>query len=196
MSEGHILILPEGASREELIATPELYEYIASQGVEWFQYLHDYQKHQREVRVANGGLFLVTGVDKAVKTAVATLWRDEARETMVKFLSSNATVQPREESHENGARYKWKTSYLIRQETKMFSSPFVRGLRIGLSPRTWEEYLPVDIVPFVCPVMVQPTLKASQTSTPSFIKFLPSPMESGGAELKRVSYELYTRLAF
>ena len=140
-------MLPKGGSREDLAVTERLYDYISSQALEWFQFLDGYQKHILSVKIANGNLYLVTGVDKAQEWSTLSFWR--------------MTTQPDEGStltvdYDYTASMPWnlpeQNAYTLEPGTCMkavgegfFTAPFVRGLRIGISPTAWKDYLPTNI---------------------------------------------------
>ena len=74
MSEGAVLILPSGASREDLVYPPHLYDYVKLNAMRWYQLCNrvNDEKGARVHNVPNGTLRLVTGVDRATSWATAT----------------------------------------------------------------------------------------------------------------------------
>lgn len=74
MSEGAVLILPSGASREDLVYPQRLYDYVKLNAMKWYQLCNkvDDEKGTRAHNVPNGTLHLVTGVDRAASWATAT----------------------------------------------------------------------------------------------------------------------------
>lgn len=58
--EGGILVLPHGASREDLIHTERIHEYAKRNAPYWYQDVNGYGG----IVHTNGSLFLVTGCDK------------------------------------------------------------------------------------------------------------------------------------
>ncbi|KAJ7198882.1 hypothetical protein C8J57DRAFT_1416639 [Mycena rebaudengoi] len=61
-----ILVLPEGASRERLLAVRAFRAYVEKHGPQWYTFAQDRVPPQ-------GSLFVVTGCDKATSWAIATV---------------------------------------------------------------------------------------------------------------------------
>lgn len=167
MSEGGIVILPQGATREDLVATDQLYKYISDQALEWFQYLDGYNKAIFDVAIPNGGLYLVTGVDKAVAWSALSFWRAEGEEQTEGTLTVRYDKNTQTFSLDGSTAYEFDHDYHTaaeHQSTGMFLTPFIRGLRIGVSPTTWEEYLPPKTEIHTYNVATTPTLWALGTT--------------------------------
>ncbi|KAJ3514685.1 hypothetical protein NLJ89_g2230 [Agrocybe chaxingu] len=62
--EGAVLLLPEGASREDLVDTEKLYPYLKRHASDWYQFLNHYSDIPPLQPIVNGSLFVVTGSDK------------------------------------------------------------------------------------------------------------------------------------
>jgi len=162
------LVLPKGGSRQDLVGTDALYDYVASQALEWFQSSDGYSKFGISISVHNGHLYLVTGVDQVPEWSVLSFWRHK-KSTNAKSNEANSgrsTVpQPsdRPVSDDNSIaidyRYGdsepwttpesdvyriWDNHLAERWHEGRHSNPFIRGLRIALSPPTWKEYLPTN----------------------------------------------------
>ncbi|KDR69320.1 hypothetical protein GALMADRAFT_145697 [Galerina marginata CBS 339.88] len=140
--EGAILILPDGASREDLISTARFHEYAKRNAPHWYQVVNGYGG----VVHTNGSLFLVTGCDKARNWAAASFpYHANNSETSVDL------------------RYTWQPDYEPPWDsgtavTKFYAPPsfkkvpnsgtaknqcvFVRGMRISLSEPSWSKTLP------------------------------------------------------
>ncbi|KAF8902759.1 hypothetical protein CPB84DRAFT_1678554 [Gymnopilus junonius] len=139
--EGGILILPAGASREDLVSTDRFHEYVRKNGPHWYQYINHYSYTTHP----NGCLFLVTGYDKARDWAIASF----------PYRSGNT-------EDKLDLRYKWKPEYRPpwidpgTAETDFFAPSrkihdhykeenqcvFLRGLRISLTQQSWQNTLP------------------------------------------------------
>ena len=163
-----MLVLPKGGSREDLVVTDALYDYIASQALEWFQSCHDYDKSGAIPPIPNGNLHLVTGVDKIPEWAVLLVWRDQNEgniEAQYEYKESQPWTKPESVTYVTWNNYLSETEHEGR-----LAAAFVRGLRIALSPPTWEEYLPTSPPD----AMYHGPLAASTASRPpSFIRSLP-----------------------
>ncbi|KDR69316.1 hypothetical protein GALMADRAFT_77705 [Galerina marginata CBS 339.88] len=140
--EGAILVLPDGASREDLISTGRFHEYAKRNAPHWYQVINGYGG----VVHTNGSLFLVTGCDKATDWATASFpYHPGNSETLVDL------------------RYTWQPDYEPPWDggtavTKFYAPPsfkkvpdigdrknqcvFVRGMRISLSETSWSKTLP------------------------------------------------------
>ncbi|KAF8902779.1 hypothetical protein CPB84DRAFT_1644851, partial [Gymnopilus junonius] len=62
--EGALLFFPEGGSREDLISTSRLTDYVKKHALNWYQYMCQHGRMSAST-IPNGSLFLVTGCDKA-----------------------------------------------------------------------------------------------------------------------------------
>ncbi len=60
-----MLILPDGATREDLVETHKLYSYIKEHASDWYQFLNGYSDIPGFDPIVNSTLFVVTGTDKA-----------------------------------------------------------------------------------------------------------------------------------
>ena len=67
-NEGALLVLPDGASRKNLIPLNAFREYAIVQTPAWYNFV----THQLNRIISNGSLYLVTGVDKARSWGVAS----------------------------------------------------------------------------------------------------------------------------
>ncbi|KJA16731.1 hypothetical protein HYPSUDRAFT_206826 [Hypholoma sublateritium FD-334 SS-4] len=138
--EGGILILPRGASRQDMTATDRLYEYVQRNAPHWYQVVNGYSDYAMR---PNGSLVIVTGCDKAADYANASFSNTE------------------DKSHRISLRYTWKPNYDLpwtrhdHADVHWFqpygddiisASPnqcvFVRTLRVSLSSISWAKALP------------------------------------------------------
>ena len=166
------MVLPKGGSREDLVVTDALYDYISSQALEWFQSRHDYDKSSTIPPIPNGNLHLVTGVDKVPEWAVLSLWRDQNAEGSIEvqyeYRESQPWTTPESDMHEVWNNYLSET-----ENDGRLSTTFVRGLRIALSPPTWEEYLPTRPPDALYYGPLAPLSGSSAFPSPSFVRTLP-----------------------
>ena len=152
-----------GAIREDIVANERLHKYNNDQAIEWFQYLDGYKKNLVDVTVFNGDLYLVTGVDKAVAWSVLTFWRAEGEEQTEGNLTVRYDKATQQFTLDGNAAYEFDHDYYTaadHQSSGLFITPFIRGLRIGVSPTTWEEYLPTKTEIYTYNVSTAPTLWA------------------------------------
>ncbi|KAF9475528.1 hypothetical protein BDN70DRAFT_248559 [Pholiota conissans] len=70
--EGAVLVLPTGASREELADPSKLYPYIKEHATSWYQFYNQNSDHIASAYIPNGTLYLVIGVDRATSWSTAT----------------------------------------------------------------------------------------------------------------------------
>ena len=132
--EGGILVLPDGASREDWISHDRLKEYIKEHIVDWYQFFNQYDDHGYLV-VPNGTLFLVTGCDKAKSwgTAVIPKVNDLAGKTV-----SDLTFKDGRWGLVNAARCAGGTPQSFRDQ----ASVFIRGIYVALNEKYWSQHLP------------------------------------------------------
>ncbi|KAF9532742.1 hypothetical protein CPB83DRAFT_890428 [Crepidotus variabilis] len=146
--EGAVLILPEGASREDLVESPKLYEYIKANASDWYQFMNDYSDFPTARPVVNGTLFVVTGTDKANFYSSALFPTDEderMRPTTFKYVEKNVKNRT------------WQIAAPVRASSEQSmtkgehpTSVFLRGVTVALSKSLWTH----DIAPI--PVAVLP----------------------------------------
>ena len=68
-----MLILPAGANREDLVDPSRFYPYLKEHAASWYQYYNgDNERTAQDRHKANGTLYVVTGVDRAVSWSMAT----------------------------------------------------------------------------------------------------------------------------
>ena len=175
MREGGILVLPKGGSREDLQNKEKLYDYISSQALEWFQFSDGYKKDRHFVTVPNGTLYLVTGVDKVPEWSVFSFWQhDGADSDDNQVLSVDYTYGGRDpwSSSESDAYSVWETHCPEEVHGGRLATAFVRGLRIGLSPTAWEDYLPTELSDSIYNIPTTSLLQSSTVTPNSFVRSL------------------------
>lgn len=163
MDEGSILVLPEGADREDLVVTQQLYEYCQLQALEWFQFLEEYDRSRTSVSIANGSLTLVTGFDKAKDWSTFTCWRYDGKSDELGPSGSYDHNAALRWSQPEAKSYRYGRAHRTRKPAET-AAVFIRGLRLGLNPDTWKEYLPTNIPGFVFNVATFPTLRTSSNA--------------------------------
>ncbi|PPQ76765.1 hypothetical protein CVT26_000265 [Gymnopilus dilepis] len=142
--EGAILVLPNGASREDLISTQRLHEYARRNAAHWYQVINGYN----HVVHANGSLFIVTGCDKADDWATAA-FPYHANDT-TKMVDLEYTWQPDHEIPWSGSIGLAVTGFYTPPGVTDASQHgkgknqciFLRGMRISLTDAVWREVLP------------------------------------------------------
>lgn len=147
--EGGVLILPEGADREDLVDTEKLYPYLREHASDWYQYFNGYSDVPLAKPTLNGTLFLVTGSDRAIEWSLA------------QFPSSNSQPdRPTVFRHEQqtGKNPHWvEISWIDKLCSTDISSRgkpcavFIRGISFGLSDSSWAHgmaMIPRDVTPF------------------------------------------------
>jgi len=131
--EGALLVLPDGASREDLVSTARLTKYIGKHALNWYRYMYSNALTGASM-VPNGTLYLITGCDKAqsyTNVAIPT--------TLV------VSGDRHEAAFEDG---EWEInnvcdtmSYAKGQDGDRSFSVFIRGIRIALSDHLWSQNL-------------------------------------------------------
>lgn len=142
--EGGILVLPEGASREDLLSTTHIRDYVKKHALNWYVYfkelLNDMVVHP------NGTLYVVTGVDKAStwancvtntrKSRLNRLWKPA---TITYRGTKEDSVHHWESDWKNDERLVYQRSRQIEHVEKC--AVFVRGMRVAVNIRDWTEHL-------------------------------------------------------
>ncbi|KAF8875532.1 hypothetical protein CPB84DRAFT_1689587 [Gymnopilus junonius] len=141
--DGAILILPNGASREDLVSTERFHEYARKNAPHWYQYIN----HYGHTFHANGSLFLVTGCDKANDWALASFPYHAKRAG--EPLRLQYTWQPQYDTpwFDPGTcctDYYVPTKKLADHPEVKNQCVFLRGMRISLTQSSWQKTLPFD----------------------------------------------------
>ncbi|KAF8902766.1 hypothetical protein CPB84DRAFT_1824164 [Gymnopilus junonius] len=140
--DGAILILPSGASREDLISTDRFHEYARKNAPHWYQYIN----HYSYTSYANGSLFLVTGCDKTSEWAMACFPYHVGTE---KTLDLRYTWTPNYGIPWDDPGTAYTDYYPLRpsssgNERNKNQCVFLRGLQISLTQQSWQKTLPYD----------------------------------------------------
>lgn len=132
--EGGILVLPHGASREDLISTVRLREYIQQHALNWYISMN---KHPRtEINFPNGSLYVVTGCDKAHSWAIAAgphSYLDMGRPFTINYRGD---VSP---AWRISAGIRCKSTKVVDDSQKY--SVFLRGIKVAVSISDWTNYV-------------------------------------------------------
>jgi len=169
------LVLPKGGSREDLVVTDALYDYISAYALEWFQSSDSYLKDCLTVEIPNGNLYLVTGVDRVPEWSALSFWRQDefADEESITIGYDSAGSEPW--NIPSSETYTARNNFAVEEwHEGRLATAFVRGLRIALSPPTWEGYLPTDVIAAIYKVPLTTLTGTSSLIPPSFLQSLPA----------------------
>ena len=132
-AEGALLLLPDGASKEDLRDTGTFLDQALKHGITWYEYANIIRRRRAE----NGSLYLVTGCDKATSWGIASCSNGTGG-TGVSLKFTAAQVAAGSGSYS----YKWETSSPAtvrfgpisrsRETLQVSDDP---GRRIGRNPR-------------------------------------------------------------
>jgi len=131
--EGAILVLPDGASREDLVSTSNLTKYIEKHALDWHNFMFK-QAPTSASMIPNGSLYLVTGCDKSRS------WSTVAIPSGLGYAGDKIQMTFKKDW--------WMSNDLARTNTlrkgeegdKNFAV-ILRGIRISLSNRVWSTHL-------------------------------------------------------
>ncbi|KAF8972485.1 hypothetical protein BDZ97DRAFT_2070445 [Flammula alnicola] len=159
--EGAILILPTGATREELIDPSRIYPYVKEHAASWYQWLNGDSGEIAETPISNGTLWVITGVDRVDSWAMATF-------PAQKIVGMNAEKQTRFKYNEENSNSAWEGDSQSRPlwyDAGRFSDGVLGAvllsvLSVALNPSQWSRhvaYIPPKCVRN-CPVLPAPSL--------------------------------------
>ena len=136
-TQGSILILPNGATREDLRSTERFHAYIRKWAPYWYQ----------DLDISNGALFLVTGCDMASDWAVAT-FPDDPRDGRSEL---HYTWQPNNESRWDALENASTDCFIVAHEAMYRQNDgvrnqciFLRSMRISLGEALWSSAVPYN----------------------------------------------------
>ena len=140
--EGGILVLPDGASREDFVPSSSLYEYIERNAIDWYSHIPQVLRGSLAC-ISNGSLYLITGCDKTrsvICVGVPSMQERSGAEMNIRYKQDKST--------------QWSDRNLIRICTYgpevnpgAQYGVFVRGIRISLNHRTWTRNPPYSPSP-------------------------------------------------
>lgn len=139
MREGGVLVLPNGANREEFINPSRIYPYVKANAVSWYQFYNGDSERETSSPISNGTVYIVTGVDRADSWATAVFPRENGeipnKKKPLKFKYVEST-----------ARSPWRDSgnyNMIYNINKLangkYGVVFLRLMAVALSPLVWSE---------------------------------------------------------
>ncbi|KAF8972438.1 hypothetical protein BDZ97DRAFT_1781003, partial [Flammula alnicola] len=138
--EGAVLVLPTGASHEEIIDPSRIYLYVKEHDVSWYQRLSGDSNDFVETPIPNGMLRIVTGVDRATYD-MATFQTQEIygnTETQMRFRYTQENSQSAWEGKSQAGPLLYNTG--------SFSDDGTRGavplnvISVALSPSQWSRH--------------------------------------------------------
>ncbi|KAJ3510784.1 hypothetical protein NLJ89_g4483 [Agrocybe chaxingu] len=138
---GGVMILPTGASREDLVDPQKLYPYLKEHAVDWYQFLNLYSGSENFLRMPagmNGTLLVVTGSDRVKSCATAVFPVNPRDVGLVHSFQYD-------ESHGD---YCWSAERMTARTFAGFDfstpcSVFIRGISIALGEPLWKRNLPL-----------------------------------------------------
>lgn len=138
--ESGILVLPDGASREDLISTTRIREYVQRHALEWYIFLNS---RSRRLPFPNGSIYVVTGYDKASTWAIST-----SGSRIGSRANEPKTIQYQNRQWIKASRGMGaKVSNASQDNGKC--ALFVRGMRVAVSIRDWTTCILNDQPPAI-----------------------------------------------
>jgi hypothetical protein len=96
-TEGAVLILPDGACREDLSDKKVFYDQAMEHGISWYEYANITRRRMAE----NGSLYLVTGTDKTTSWGITAFSSTSGgREVFVKLMAAQVASGSFSRSHQ------------------------------------------------------------------------------------------------
>jgi hypothetical protein len=156
--EGGVLILPEGATREDIAEPHNLYPYLKEHASDWYQYANGYSDMPLLQPNVNSSLFIITGTDRAKTWSLAQFPPNDSalvRPTIFHYIDD--PEQGRSFDTNYGASLFASDEKGSNAEGKFPSTFFIRGISIALNKPTWTHNiapipvhdLPIYYVPSV-----------------------------------------------
>lgn len=127
-------MLPDGASREDLISTTRIREYVHKNALEWYTFLNSKSPY---VPFPNGSLTVVTGVDKAIAWASCTSAPREYGET-----AKRTTFRYQDQTWVEGKGRIYTKVNPIQNTGKC--ALFIRGIRFAVNIHNWMKHILLD----------------------------------------------------
>uniref|UniRef100_A0A8H8CM65 Uncharacterized protein n=1 Tax=Psilocybe cubensis TaxID=181762 RepID=A0A8H8CM65_PSICU len=129
--EAVAVVLPDGASREDFKGISRLQEYLKTHAERWIQYLNN---GRHSYSVPNGGLYVVTGFDKAPSHSTALFPHKRFLGSRhISFEFSNNYMQCASKS--GIVSYEGRSYEGVNLQNHCL---FIRGIRIALSDLEWN----------------------------------------------------------
>jgi len=128
--EGGVMVLPDGAIREDLETGPELFEYIEKHVVDWYQHLVSGNNTPASVAV-NASAYLITGCDRARSCSSITIPGNAEDAASIVQMDYDHRKSPPWISKDRKSTREYAVE---RSETEeRFYSVFLRGFRLALN---------------------------------------------------------------
>ncbi|KAH9484558.1 hypothetical protein JR316_0004040 [Psilocybe cubensis] len=150
--EGAIMVLPNGASRQDLISTTHIRDYIRKHALEWYSFFND----PSSILCPNGSLYVITGVDTSDAWGVACwphLHTDTGNVAKIRYKPTE------KRSWQNVDQMACRSSGGT--DSKMAGSThFIRGIKIAVNESAWIRHVLCDTPPSAIPfyhVLTVPT---------------------------------------
>jgi len=141
-------VLPEGGSRQDLIASDTLYDYVSKYALEWFLFIERYAEDRTWVMIPNGSLCLVTGLDKAPEWSnLAFRQRKAGQHAFATTYNYSKKPDPWLLSNSETHIAHWNHASSEGFRHGFSGAVFIRGLRITISPAAWTASLPNRVAP-------------------------------------------------
>ncbi|KAH9484556.1 hypothetical protein JR316_0004038 [Psilocybe cubensis] len=136
--ESGILVLPEGASREDLASTTRIKEYVRQNALQWYQYLN---AESTATPFPNGSLYVITGHDKARRWAVCT--SGPRRHRLKEHPAEIQYNDHRWTFHKHRFANNYSNSAVHNGRCAMF----LRGIRFAVCAQDWTRHVLFDKPP-------------------------------------------------
>ncbi|KDR69294.1 hypothetical protein GALMADRAFT_77519, partial [Galerina marginata CBS 339.88] len=128
-----IIVLPNGASREDLVSTSRFHQYVNKHALSWYQFINEMLSGNPH---PNGCLYLLTGTDKTSEWGLAcspeyASWAGD--DMSIRY--ETAKGRPWHDVDKIASRASRSTDGIP------MCAVFVRGMRIALNPRAWSKHI-------------------------------------------------------
>lgn len=136
------MILPEGASREDLVDTSILHSYVKQHVTEWYRYI----RMESGYEVANGTLYLITGCDRP--TSGCCTWASVPARHFHSMVVQNQRADIRYKYEgDNNSTVSGQGDSNIEVNIRPFEpnvAIFIRGMRVALCSTSWPQHSEVS----------------------------------------------------
>jgi len=131
-----VLILPEGATREDLVETHKLFTYVKEHASDWYQFLNGYSDLPGFDPIVNSTLFVVTGTDKT-KNWNTACFPPNPSDSVTQTVFHYSDDKSRRMWH--GADIEESSEMTCSAEGKYPCALFLRGISVALSKAAWDH---------------------------------------------------------
>lgn len=154
-----MLILPEGATREDISEPHNLYPYLKEHASDWYQSVNGYSDVPLLQPNVNSSLFIITGTDRAKAWSLAQFPRnhsDLVRPTIFRYVDDPEEGRSFDDTSHGASLFSFHKKG-SNSSGKFPSTFFFCGISIALSKPTWTHTiapipvhdLPIYYVPSV-----------------------------------------------